>query len=255
MEFTLRDESEEEEVLDTALFKEPDDYYRPPEPPTFTDYTLLSGEKLRLRLVGKNPLWGHMLWNAGQVVADYLQQHVEKLIKNKNILELGAGAGLPGLVSAVLGANKVVLTDYPDVDLIENLEYNIHHCTASSELHSRVTPEGYLWGAPLPEGLSNTFDTIILADLIFNHSEHAKLISTVQMALRQNSSATALVFFSPHRPWLLDKDMAFFHLAREGGFLVEQVVYQIMEKPMFAVDRGDELLRRTVFGYELRWKE
>jgi nicotinamide N-methyltransferase len=49
-----------------------------------------------------------MLWNAGQVVADYLQQHVEKLIKNKDILELGAGAGLPGLVSAVLGAKKVM---------------------------------------------------------------------------------------------------------------------------------------------------
>jgi hypothetical protein len=71
MESTLRDESEEEEVLDTALFKEPDDYYRPPEPPTFTDYTLLSGEKLRLRLVGKNPLWVRgSLFFAGIVTID-----------------------------------------------------------------------------------------------------------------------------------------------------------------------------------------
>ena len=49
-----------------------------------------------------------MLWNAGQVVADYLQQHVDKLVKGQDVLELGAGAGLPGLVSAVLGAKRVM---------------------------------------------------------------------------------------------------------------------------------------------------
>ena len=63
------------------------------------------------------------------------------------MLELGAGAGLPSIVCAIMGAKKVdgvlmelckkwqliisaqiVVTDYPDADLIENLTYNIKKC-------------------------------------------------------------------------------------------------------------------------------
>lgn len=49
--------------------------------------------------------------------------------------------------------------------------------------------------------------------------------------------------------------MAFFDLCREKGLSVHKVVEQIMEKVMFEEDKGDESLRRTVFGYELRWKD
>jgi nicotinamide N-methyltransferase len=32
------------------------------------------------------------------------------------------------LVCALSGAAKVVVTDYPDADLIDNLRYNVTHC-------------------------------------------------------------------------------------------------------------------------------
>jgi nicotinamide N-methyltransferase len=102
--------------------------------------------------------------------------------------------------------------------------------------------------------MSGGFDLLILADLVFNHTEHAKLLSTVRLTLRQSLSARALVFFTPYRPWLYEKDMAFFDLAREGGFKVEPVLQHTMEEVMFPEDRGDELLRRTVFGYALQWE-
>lgn len=41
----------------SLLFQEPDDFYPPERPATFTQYTLLSGQTLNLRLVGHNPLW------------------------------------------------------------------------------------------------------------------------------------------------------------------------------------------------------
>lgn len=44
------------------------------------------------------------------------------------MLELGAGAGLPGIVSAIKGASTVVVTDYPDPDLIENIAHNVDTC-------------------------------------------------------------------------------------------------------------------------------
>lgn len=49
------------------------------------------------------------------------------------MLELGAGAGLPSLVAAILGARRVVVTDYPDADLIANLNHNIANISAAKD--------------------------------------------------------------------------------------------------------------------------
>lgn len=153
------------------------------------------------------------------------------------MLELGAGAGLPSLISAHLSAKRVVVTDYPDADLITNLSYNIEACAPSLP----IVAKGYLWGAdssPLIEEVKpdEAFDVLILADLLFNHSEHGKLVQTVTKSLKKNG--TALVFFTPYRPWLLEKDLAFFDLARENGLIVEKVLEKVMEKVMFEEDPG-----------------
>ncbi|PVH96985.1 hypothetical protein DM02DRAFT_616872 [Periconia macrospinosa] len=246
--------------LDLDLFQEPADYYPPEKQPTFAAHKLLSGTELNIRLVGHNPLWGHFLWNAGRTISHYLEERADELVKGKSVLELGAGGGLPSLVCAINGAERVVVTDYPDPDLVENLRYNIAHCSALPD-PKKVTSEGYLWGAPtdvltqhLAEGETG-FDVLILADLLFNHSEHAKLIKTVQQTLKKGKYSRAYVFFTPYRPWLLEKDLAFFDLARDAGFKVTKSFEKVMEKVMFEEDPGDELLRRTVYGYELSWED
>lgn len=212
-------------------------------------------------------------------------------MENRTVLELGAGAGLPSLTAALHKARQVVVTDYPDAELIENLRHNISANISPSSTSSsspsngsykrNITAQGYVWGGPiepLTAHLSNAktsldgaaagdekpgteekaqkFDLLILADLLFNHSEHSKLLNTVQRTLKRSADAQALVFFTPYRPWLLEKDLAFFELARESGdFVVEKILEHEMEKVMFEEDRGDEKLRRTVFGYSLRWAE
>ena len=40
-----------------GIFQEPEGFYQPEKEPSFVDYTLQSGLKLDLRLVGHNPLW------------------------------------------------------------------------------------------------------------------------------------------------------------------------------------------------------
>jgi hypothetical protein len=40
-----------------GIFQEPEGFYEPDKEPSFVDYTLQSGLKLNLRLVGHNPLW------------------------------------------------------------------------------------------------------------------------------------------------------------------------------------------------------
>jgi EEF1A N-terminal glycine/lysine methyltransferase len=257
------------------LFQEPADYLQKEKPSTVDYYTMRSGCLMELRLIGHSPLWvgytrmwwtdadasmqGHLLWNAGQVIAGYLEDNSAKLVENKSVLELGAGAGLPSLVAATLGARLVVVSDYPDQPLIANLQYNIDNC---SLLHdkSNIVAEGYLWGSStqnLTKHLHSAkegFDLLILADILFNHSEHWKLLLTVRECLKKSAESVALVFFTPYRPWLLDKDLAFFDLAREADLLVDKICEQVMDKVMFENDRGDETLRKTVYGFQLKWK-
>ncbi len=259
-------DSDNEGGLD--FFAVPDDYYPPSPKPTTAVHILLSGEPLTVRLVGHNPLWGHHLWNAGRITSTYFEKD-PSIVKGKTVLELGAAAGVPSMISSKLGAKKVVVTDYPDNSLIENLAWNIEHCDSSPQENGdwekkplpNIVAEGYLWGAdpalllahlPVPE---EGFDVLILADLLFNHSEHTKLVNSVQQTLSKRDGSKALVFFTPYRPWLYENDMNFFKLADEAGFDVEKVLEQKMDKVMFEEDRGDEELRRTVFGYVITWKK
>ena len=109
--------------------------------------------------------------------------------------------------------------------------------------HVTNSRQGYLWGAPVEDVTkylsgAEGFDVLILADLLFNHSEHAKLIKTVQLTLKKSPAAKAYVFFSPYRPWLYEKDLAFFQLAQDGGFTVNKTFEKVMEKVMFEEDPG-----------------
>jgi nicotinamide N-methyltransferase len=168
-----------------------------------------------------------------------------EFVTKRTVLELGAGAGLPSLVCAIRGAAQVIVTDYPDADLIENLNSNIQHCVPIP-LQGSIDATGYLWGNPVESLLerlpsaseTKAFDTLILADLLFNHSEHHKLLRTIELTLARNEQACALVFFTPYRPWLLEKDLAFFALARNAGFHVKQVFEKQMDKVMFEEDPG-----------------
>ncbi|KAF2169894.1 hypothetical protein M409DRAFT_64869 [Zasmidium cellare ATCC 36951] len=244
------------------LFQEPEGYFQKEKEPTQVQHRTLDGQTLTLHLVGQNPLWGHLLWQAGRIISDYLEEHKQSLIHGKTVLELGAGAGLPSLITAINGAKQVIVTDYPDAELIENLRLNIKDCSLLPQ-PVNIHAEGYLWGADPsslraylpPADKEAGFDLLILADLLFNHSEHSKLLLSIQRTLKKDADSQALVFFTPYRPWLLEKDLAFFDLARDGGFQVEKILETVMDKVMFEEDRGDELLRRTVFGYRLRLVE
>ncbi|KAK3672462.1 Protein N-terminal and lysine N-methyltransferase efm7 [Recurvomyces mirabilis] len=213
-----------------GLFQEPEDFYQPEKQPTNVEHCLLNDK-------------GHLLWNAGRTIADYIEANKDDLIKDKSVLELGAGAGLPSIVAALNGAKIVVVTDYPDADLIENLEWNVkHNCQQIATTHAC----GYLWGAEtktIKQYLPATeqeagFDVLILADLLFNHSEHSKLVATVVQTLNRTPGAQALVFFTPYRPWLYEKDMAFFDLAGEASLEVTKIMEKTMEKVMFEEDPG-----------------
>lgn len=82
------------------------------------------------------------------MVTDYLYDHREELVHGKNVLELGAGAGLPSIAAAIWGAKNVVMTDYPDADLVENMKINVHAAKDVLPRSSKIVVEVSLGKVP-----------------------------------------------------------------------------------------------------------
>lgn len=258
--------SDDEISLEGDLFQEPENYTKPPPEPHFAHYDRkIEGAEpktIDLRLVGLSPLWGHLLWNAGIYTADYLDKHAQTLVTGKKVLELGAAAALPSLVCAVNGAKEVVSTDYPDPDLVSNIQYNFDHC---KDTNSPWRVQGYIWGdqfKPLIYGTDEStwkeeiaeedkFDLIILSDLVFNHTEHLKLLETCRRCLK--STGRCLVVFSPHRAWLLEKDLEFFETCKDFDFEAEKIDL-VNWKPMFEEDEETADIRARVYSFFLNPK-
>lgn len=205
-----------------------------------------------LRMVKKHALWGDHLWNGGRWLANHLEARPELIRGGKSVVELGAGAGLPSLIASKLGAKLVTCTDYPDNELIDNLSHNFGiNCEGDEGNH---VVEGFLWGDDTHKLKSfndgKPYDVLFLCDLLFNHSEHSKLLKSSLELIHPQS--TAFCVFTHYRPWLAEKDLEF--LGREewqaAGWKWEKIAEERWEL-MFEKDRGDAEVRRTVHAYQL----
>lgn len=68
---------------------------------------------------------GAKVWSAALVLCQELTDHPSQLVQGKQVLELGSGCGVCGILAAQLGAERVVLTDYAD-DVLELLKKCMH---------------------------------------------------------------------------------------------------------------------------------
>lgn len=208
--------------------------------------------KVHLRMVKKHALWGDHLWNGGKWLANHLEFNPE-LIKDKRIIELGAGAGLPSLIASNLNAKFVTCTDYPDMELIDNLSHNFEINCLESVKAGRTHVAGFLWGDDISElkKVSNgPYDVLFLCDLLFNHSEHTKLLKSSLDLI--HPASTAFCVFTHYRPWLAEKDLEFLLRPewQDAGWKWEKIAEERWEL-MFEADRGDAEVRRTVHAYQL----
>jgi len=200
---------------------------------------------IKLRMVTRHALWGDHLWNAGQWLATHFDLHPE-LVHGKSVVELGAGAGLPSVISALCGARLTVVTDYPDPELVENLQWNLD-INVEGDAHKRSHSRGFLWGASVHELLTlngcQKYDVLILCDLLFNHSEHQKLIKSCQELLAIDGLIWCV--YTHYLPDRIQKDLRFLELSAEAGFQVEHVGKHRFEHLIFENDKGDPEVRRT----------
>jgi nicotinamide N-methyltransferase len=209
-------------------------------------------------------------------MSDYMIQdeiHIDKYLREKRVLEFGAGGSVPSLVAGVVnaqgqvdrkgkGKGRVISTDYPDDSLLENIRGNVRR----NGLEGSVEVEGFVWGRKCDGILEHLkgdnvqqeeedddlkFDTLLLSDLIFNHSQHIPLIHSMMHLIRPHTGR-ALVFHSHHLPQWRRRDLHFFRLAKNRGFSVTKVLEE-KRGVQFEKDAGDKEVRERVWGWELKW--
>ncbi|KAG9098268.1 hypothetical protein FS749_004255 [Ceratobasidium sp. UAMH 11750] len=122
------------------------------------------------------------VWQAARYLADHLPPDLD----GKRVLELGAAAGLPGLVAA-FGSRaeplSVVLSDYPDPGILKQLEENVEANRGDSRV--RVEVRGHCWGIgdALAELGGRRFDVVMAADVLWKEEMHKALCQTLDRVL------------------------------------------------------------------------
>eukprot|EP00756_Hemistasia_phaeocysticola_P064022 Hpha_TRINITY_DN7477_c0_g1::TRINITY_DN7477_c0_g1_i2::g.95889::m.95889 len=156
------------------------------------------------------------VWDGSLALAEVLSKGGSGIrIEGAQVVELGSGCGLGGLVAAACGARSVALTDLPEALplLRRNLRANsfvLWGCNVS------VKP--YTWGSPdLPV---DSVDLILAADLVYRDEHAALLVSTIGVITQANPKARAVFSqCTAHNP------MAWSALTRgfaDGGFSVQR---------------------------------
>lgn len=162
--------------------------------------------------------------------------------------ELGAGTALPSIMSTLLGARRVVVTDYPALDILKTLRHNVSVNTqppfspsgrivAAVENGGKgIEVEGHSWGefnTALAQANKNAFDRVFVADCLWMPWHHENLRRSIDWFLRDDITS---------RAWVV----AGFHTGREkmrGFFDAEELsatglkVEHIWERDCDGVDR------------------
>jgi predicted nicotinamide N-methyase len=138
-----------------------------------------------------NATVGFTLWAAAIVLSIYLRNH-PTIIKNKQILELGAGLGLPGLTcSKFLQPSLCVLSDFHPA-ILTNLLFNIQLNNLDSGNNENKTTSTRVecidWECPSSSSSENTnvFDVIIGTDVVCQPSDCDGLCFMIKRYLAPN---------------------------------------------------------------------
>ncbi|KAI9001146.1 putative methyltransferase-domain-containing protein [Trametes punicea] len=169
--------------------------------------------------VDASPGCGGIAWPAGEVLASYIARRGS--LQGKNVLELGSGTGLVGLVAAKLGA-RVCITD--QAPLLGIMKQNV----SLNGLESRVSVMELNWGEPIPPDLSKP-DLVLAADCVYFEPAFPLLVKTLADLVPDRSTEVLFCYkkrrkVSGCRPCLLlfrrahilQGGQAVLHAAEEG---------------------------------------
>ncbi|KAI5075178.1 hypothetical protein GOP47_0009254 [Adiantum capillus-veneris] len=134
--------------------------------------------------------YGLYIWPSSIVLAEYIWQQKDRFA-GVQVLELGAGTGLPGIVAAKLGAH-VILTDVENNSKVfENASRNCEQNAVDCKIL------GLTWGDWDSSTLDIKPDIVLGADVLYNASDFDDLFATVASLLQKKPEAVFITAYEP----------------------------------------------------------
>ncbi|ESO84936.1 hypothetical protein LOTGIDRAFT_168192 [Lottia gigantea] len=128
-----------------------------------------------------NPEYGMYVWPCAPVLAQFIWKNRQK-VKNKNVLEIGAGTALPGIMAAKCGAD-VILSD--SARLLE-CQQNCRRTCLDNNIKD-IPVIGLTWGEFNPSLLElGNIDIILASDCFYETKDFEEVIVTVSFILKRN---------------------------------------------------------------------
>lgn len=125
------------------------------------------------------------LWPAALAMSDFIHGHPE-LVKDKKVLELAAGLGLPSFITARY-ATTVCCSDYLE-EAVTAMSKSVQHLQLNN-----VTCQLLDWNR-LPDDL--TTDVLLLSDINYDPEQFEKLFEVLQRFLQRG---TLIILTTPQR--------------------------------------------------------
>ncbi|RKF60061.1 Protein N-terminal and lysine N-methyltransferase EFM7 [Erysiphe neolycopersici] len=198
-------------------------------------------------------LFSHFLWNAAVQLADLMEKEQVKDedpqwdVQGQNVLELGAGTGLAGIMACLLGAKNTVITDYPAIEILANIQANITRNIISRTFlnckPSTITVEGHTWGS-FQDSFSlahqSAFTRLLVCDCLWMPWEHENLQASIAWFLAAGGLAWIVAGFHTGRKKLA----GFFEInsLRRAGLKVDKIWERCANgtEREWLIDRGIE---------------
>lgn len=194
-------------------------------------------------------LFSHFLWNAGLQLAEFIEEDAgEWLVRGEPVLELGAGTGLAGMVAGLMGAQEVVISDYPAKEVLANIRANVENNVTSRKAKGEggigdVSVEGHEWGV-LDDSFSITkkeaFSRILVADCLWMPWQHGNLLKSIRWFLSPQGKAWVVAGFHTGR----EKMKGFYEATalKEADLEVEKIYEKNADgtERAWVTDRGIE---------------
>ncbi len=138
------------------------------------------------------------VWPCGLLMSCYFM-HNKAVFKDKVILEIGAGVGLPSIVAGKLGASKCIITDRADEEkVITNIKKNI----SDNELDKVCAAFPVNWGHNIVEDLAkiteetHVIDYLIGSDVFYTTEAFDEILLTYAALLKTNPS---MIFYTTYQ--------------------------------------------------------
>ncbi|KAF9775050.1 hypothetical protein IL306_006875 [Fusarium sp. DS 682] len=228
-------------------------------------------------------LFSHYLWNASLLLAEFIeadslgiplekpreaQDTISFDVKGLETLELGAGTALPSIMGGLLGAKRVVVTDYPAEPVLKTLRTNVARniqpslspSSVETTPSSAVSVHGHSWGEledSFSTSAAHSFDRIIAADCLWMPWQHENLHRSIAHFLKETPEARCWVVAGFHTG--RTKMSGFYDTAalRKVGLEVERIWERDCngEERVWDIEREDDITvrKRWLVVASLKW--